>query len=108
MMLFSSCKPKFEPEEISKGEMDPTRFVMIGGGQVAGYMNDGLYFEGQENSLPNILAKQFGSSNILNNARATILALTKLNEKIELGKYQSTRKQIFYDKVMRKYKNVRA
>lgn len=59
MMLFSSCKPKFEPEEFSKGEMDPTRFVMIGGGQVAGYMNDGLYFEGQENSLPNILAKQF-------------------------------------------------
>ena len=57
--------------------------------------------------IKNILAKQFGSSNILNNARATILALTKLNEKIELGKYQSTRKQIFYDKVMRKYKNVR-
>lgn len=58
-MLVSSCKPKFKPEEISKGEMDPSRFVMIGGGQVAGYMNDGLYFEGQENSLPNILAKQF-------------------------------------------------
>ncbi len=58
MMLFSSCKPKFEPEEISKGEMDPTRFVMIGGGQVAGYMNDGLYFDGQENSLANLIAQQ--------------------------------------------------
>jgi small subunit ribosomal protein S5 len=57
--------------------------------------------------IKNILAKQFGSSNILNNAKATILALNLLNEKIELGKYQSSRKQKFYDKVMKKYKNVR-
>jgi small subunit ribosomal protein S5 len=57
--------------------------------------------------IKNILAKQFGSSNILNNAKATILALTNLNEKVELGKYQSVKKQVFYDKIMRKYKNVR-
>ena len=57
--------------------------------------------------VKNILAKQFGSSNMLNNAKATILALTNLNEKVELGKFQSTRKQLFYDKIMRKYKNVR-
>ena len=55
--------------------------------------------------VKNVVAKQFGSSNILNNAKATILALTKLNEYVEIGKYQSTRKQIFYDKIMRKYKN---
>jgi small subunit ribosomal protein S5 len=57
--------------------------------------------------IKNIVAKQFGASNILNNAKATIFALTNLNEKVELGKYQSTRKQLFYDKVMKKYKNVR-
>jgi small subunit ribosomal protein S5 len=57
--------------------------------------------------IRNILAKQFGSSNILNNAKATIVALTQLNEKIELGKYQSSVKQNFYDKVMRKYKNAK-
>jgi len=57
--------------------------------------------------IKNILAKQFGSNNILNNAKATILALTNLNEKVELGKYQSTRKQLFYDKIMKKYKNAR-
>jgi small subunit ribosomal protein S5 len=56
--------------------------------------------------IKNILAKQFGSNNILNNAKATILALTSLNEKIELGKDQSIRRQNFYDKIMRKYKNV--
>jgi len=57
--------------------------------------------------LKNIVAKQFGSNNILNNAKATILALTNLNQKIELGKYQSVRRQGFYDKIMRKYKNAR-
>jgi small subunit ribosomal protein S5 len=57
--------------------------------------------------IKNILAKQFGSNNILNNAKATILALTTLNEKVELGKFQSVRKQVFYDKIMRKYKNAR-
>lgn len=57
--------------------------------------------------IKNVLAKQFGSSNILNNARATILALSLLNEKVELGKYQSVRKKLFYDKIMKKYKNVR-
>lgn len=57
--------------------------------------------------VQNILAKQFGSSNILNNAKATILALNLLNEKVELGKYQSTRKHLFYEKIMRKYKNVK-
>jgi small subunit ribosomal protein S5 len=57
--------------------------------------------------IKNILAKQFGSSNILNNAKATILALTALNEKVELGKYQCTRKEFFYDKIMKKYKDVK-
>ena len=54
----------------------------------------------------NILAKQLGSDNLLNNAKATVLALTLLSEKIELGKYQSVRRQAFYDKIMRKYRNV--
>lgn len=57
--------------------------------------------------IKNVLGKQYGSNNILNNAKATILALTQLNEKVELGKSQSVRKQLFYDKVMRKYKNVK-
>ena len=57
--------------------------------------------------IKNILAKQFGSSNMLNNAKATILALTNLNEKIELGKSQSSHRQLFYDKVMKKYKNAK-
>ena len=57
--------------------------------------------------IKNIVAKQYGSNNILNNAKATIVALTSLNQQIELGNYQSLRRQAFYDKIMRKYKNVR-
>ena len=56
--------------------------------------------------INNILAKQFGSSNILNNAKVTVLALKKLNQKIELGKVQSLRKKFFYAKIMKKYPNV--
>lgn len=56
--LVISCKPKYESPSFSKGEIDPSRFVMIGGGHVAGYMNDGLYFEGQQNSLANLIAQQ--------------------------------------------------
>ncbi len=58
VLLVCSCKPKFKPEEISKGEIDPTRFVMIGGGHTAGYMDDALYAEGQENSLAKLIALQ--------------------------------------------------
>jgi small subunit ribosomal protein S5 len=57
--------------------------------------------------IKNIVAKQFGSSNILNNAKATILALTILNEKIELSNYQSIHRQNLYNKIMRKYKNAK-
>ena len=53
-----SCKPKYEKPSISKGEIDPTRFVMIGGGHVAGYMNDALYYEGQQNSLAALISSQ--------------------------------------------------
>lgn len=57
--------------------------------------------------IKNVVAKQYGSSNMLNNAKATIVALTSLNQQIELGNYQSLRRQAFYDKIMRKYKNAR-
>lgn len=53
-----SCKPKYEAPEFSAGEIDPARFVMIGGSQVAGYSDDALTFHGQENSLAALIAGQ--------------------------------------------------
>jgi small subunit ribosomal protein S5 len=89
---YGACKIMLRPASQGTG--------VIAGGSVRTVLELG--------GIKNILAKQFGSSNILNNAKATILALTSLNEKIELGKYQSTRKQVFYEKIMRKYKHVKS
>ena len=58
VLALTACKPEFKPEEGSSGDINPSKFVMIGGGGVAGYMNDGLTREGQENSLAAILAGQ--------------------------------------------------
>ncbi len=48
--------------------------------------------------IKNIVAKRFGSKNLLNNAKATILALNLLNKKINLGAHQCIRKKIFLNK----------
>ena len=86
---FGACSLMLRPASLGTG--------VIAGGSIRTVLELG--------GIKNILAKQFGASNILNNAKATILALTSLNEKVELGTYQSTRKQLFYDKIMKKYKN---
>lgn len=52
--------------------------------------------------IKNVLAKQFGSQNVLNNAKSTIQALTMLNETIELGKTRTAKKRAFYAKIMKR------
>jgi small subunit ribosomal protein S5 len=86
---YGACRIMLRPAAIGTG--------VIAGGAVRTVLELG--------GIKNILAKQFGSSNLLNNAKATILALNKLNEKIDLGKVQLIRKQIFYNKILKKYKN---
>jgi small subunit ribosomal protein S5 len=85
---YGACKIMLRPAALGTG--------LIAGGSVRTVL--------ELAGIQNILAKQFGSSNILNNAKATVLALTNCNEKIELGKVQSSRKQIFYEKIMRKFR----
>jgi hypothetical protein len=53
-----SCKPKIKEETFSKGEIDVSSFIMLGGAHSAGYMDDALYYEGQEYSLANLIASQ--------------------------------------------------
>lgn len=55
--------------------------------------------------LKNVVAKQYGSNNILNNAKTTILALEKLNNIVTLGKEQSSQKYNFYKNNMIAFKN---
>ena len=54
-----SCEPKIKSPIPSKGELDVSKVIFIGDGQMGGYMNDGLKNEGQKNSLANIIAEQF-------------------------------------------------
>ena len=57
------------PDDASPGSVDFTKFVAIGNSLVAGYQAAALYTEGQQNSLPRILAKQFecvGGSPVFN------------------------------------------
>ncbi len=52
------CKPKIDVVEPNAGEINPSHFVCLGGNEMAGYCNDALYYNGQEQSLGNLLAKQ--------------------------------------------------
>ncbi len=51
-----------EPIQASAGEADFSKFVAIGNSLTAGFTDSALFIAGQENSLPNIMAKQFASA----------------------------------------------
>lgn len=57
-MLAVGCKPKDPGSDLSAGDIDPTKYVAVGGSVTAGFLDDGLSYEGQENSLAAILAEQ--------------------------------------------------
>lgn len=54
-----SCKPSLQENSPSNGQADFSRYVAVGNSLTAGYADGGLYLEGQQNSFPEILAKQF-------------------------------------------------
>lgn len=56
--LLFACHPEIDTEEVSIGSIDPSRYVAIGGSSTAGYMDDALYADGQENGFANIIAEQ--------------------------------------------------
>ncbi len=53
-----ACKPKAPIQEVNAGTADFSKFISIGDGHTAGYMDDGLCIEGQKNSLGYILQQQ--------------------------------------------------
>lgn len=61
---FVSCEPEFdnpvtEDGFFSSGTANLSRYVSVGNSLTAGYADGALYITGQENSFPNIMAKQF-------------------------------------------------
>ena len=53
------CEPEFDDVDFNKGSADFSKTVSLGNSLTAGYQSNALSREGQENSIPEILAKQF-------------------------------------------------
>src|SRR4051812_26556820 len=54
------CEPKLDDAPApTKGSADFSRYYAIGNSLTAGYEDNGLYLEGQQNSYPSMLAGQF-------------------------------------------------
>jgi len=58
-VALASCQPDLDAPSTSRGSADFTRYISVGNSLTAGYGDNGLYLEGQQNSYPNILAQQF-------------------------------------------------
>ncbi len=56
--LIISCKPEIEVPAPSSGGADFSNYLAIGNSLTAGFMDAGLYLEGQDQSTPAIMAKQ--------------------------------------------------
>ncbi len=56
--ILLACKPKAPTHVVDAGTADFTKFITIGDGHAAGYMDDGLSLNGQKNSLGAILQQQ--------------------------------------------------
>lgn len=62
-----ACEPEFENpvdanDAYTSGEADFSNYVAVGNSLTSGYADNALYISGQENSYPNILAKQFAKA----------------------------------------------
>ncbi|MFM2387219.1 MAG: hypothetical protein RL660_1976 [Bacteroidota bacterium] len=55
----SACSPNIKSEVSRAGTADFSRYVAVGNSLCAGFADNALYREGQENSYPNMLAQQF-------------------------------------------------
>jgi len=61
--IISCTKTQFTAPAVSTGSANFTKFVSVGNSLTQGYMDGGLYFYGQSNSYPSIIAKQAQDAN---------------------------------------------
>ena len=78
-MGFLSCEPELdnpidEAGFYTAGEADFSNYVALGNSLAAGYADGALYITGQENSYPNIMAKQFAKVQVTNGFTQPLMA----------------------------------
>ena len=61
-IFLAGCKPSIEEFIPSNGSADFSKYVAIGDFNTAGFMDAELYRQGQQHSIPNILATQFATT----------------------------------------------
>lgn len=59
LVILAGCEPKIDELSPNKGSADFSRFISVGNSLTAGYADGALYFSGQRNSFPSLLAQQF-------------------------------------------------
>ena len=59
LLGLASCQPDITDPKSSAGEANFATYIAVGNSLTAGYSDNGLYLEGQQNSYPAILAEQF-------------------------------------------------
>ena len=59
ILLLAGCEPDLDAVPVSKGDLNLDKYVAVGNSLTAGFMDGGLYLEGQNSSYPSILAQQF-------------------------------------------------
>ncbi|GAA4422693.1 SGNH/GDSL hydrolase family protein [Pontibacter saemangeumensis] len=60
-VLLTSCDPEIDAPSASAGQADFSSFLSVGNSLSAGYADGGLYLEGQQSSVPALLAQQFSA-----------------------------------------------
>lgn len=57
----AACRPNLKPETPQAGDADFSKYLAVGASLTAGFSDGSLYRDGQKNSFPAMLAKQFRS-----------------------------------------------
>ncbi|RYY19346.1 MAG: hypothetical protein EOO36_05970 [Cytophagaceae bacterium] len=62
LLAVAGCQADIDAPNSSPGSANFARYIAVGNSLTAGYEDNGLYLEGQQNSYPSMLARQFAQA----------------------------------------------
>ncbi len=88
-MVFSACKPNIVNPAFSMGEIDVSNYVAFGNDYTTGVLNNVISEEGQKNSFPALLAKQFNIIDSTTSFNLPLMPLGMMDKQLILEKLDS-------------------